>query len=335
MTTSLDIRRSPELVSSYIHIPDNVDTFEFDTCFIDECFVLKNIAGYIFKQALQITSYELDEIRLTKFIALVCDHYHDNPFHNFQHAVNVLHGTYMLLKTTHIIHKLAPHIIMASLLSALAHDVDHPGNSNSYEINSVSKYARIYNDVSVLENHHCSLAFELMEHTELLKVFKDTFFRDVRKTVIACILGTDMSKHTERLNKLNAFDFNATSFTTEEQIFVASSIVHLADISNHMKPFETSFEWSKRISQEFFEQTVKEEMNNLPSLPFMKVHDTLSMCLNEINFVTNVSLPTWKIFAQKFPQMNEAVDRIHYTLSRWNVIRDKYVSDNDINALNY
>ena len=54
-------RRSPELVSPYIQIPDNVNTFEFDTYLIDECFVLNNITGYIFKQTINEIGFELDE----------------------------------------------------------------------------------------------------------------------------------------------------------------------------------------------------------------------------------------------------------------------------------
>ena len=36
-------RKSPELVSPYIHIPDNINSFDFDTCNIDECFILKKL----------------------------------------------------------------------------------------------------------------------------------------------------------------------------------------------------------------------------------------------------------------------------------------------------
>merc|ERR1712000_319859 len=49
------------------------------------------------------------------------------------------------------------------LLSAVAHDVDHPGNTNLFEINSGSELALRYNDTGVLENHHCATAFRLMQ----------------------------------------------------------------------------------------------------------------------------------------------------------------------------
>ena len=61
-------RNSPVLVSPYIHIPDNVDTFNFDTYQIDECFVLKNIAGYLFKQTIKTLNFEIEFLELSCYV---------------------------------------------------------------------------------------------------------------------------------------------------------------------------------------------------------------------------------------------------------------------------
>ena len=324
-------RKSPELVSPYIHIPDNVETLDFDTCMIEECFILKNIAGYIFKKTISNINFEIEEIYLTKFISIICENYKKNHFHNFQHAVNVLQMTYMLLYKTNIIKKLKPNIIFAILISALSHDVDHPGNTNSYEINSMSKYAKIYNDISVLENHHCTLTFQILEESGMLKCFKDDQFREIRKTIISCILGTDMSKHNDFLNKLENFNFDIENYSNEDQIFIATTFVHFADLSNVIKDFEISFEWSKRISHEFYDQSLKEEIEGLPSLSFMKVNDTLSMCVNEISFIKNISIPTWNLFVKKFNNMSFILEKINQNLYKWKEIEKKF----DINSFNY
>jgi hypothetical protein len=53
---------------------------------------------------------------------------------------------------------------LASLfISSAAHDVDHPGNNNVFEIKTKSKLATLYNDVSVLESHHAATFFFLVE----------------------------------------------------------------------------------------------------------------------------------------------------------------------------
>lgn len=333
-----NMKKSTELVSQFIQIPENVDTINFDACFIDECFVLKNIAGYIFKRVLEQIKLSIDESSLATFINSLCDHYNENHFHNFQHAINVLHMTYILLDKTKIIDKLNKMIVFATLISAISHDVDHPGNTNSYEINSMSKYARLYNDISVLENHHCSLTFDLLEQSELMKSIPISQFKEFRKTIITCILGTDMSKHTEYLNKMKSFNFVVENPTSDEQLFLASCFVHFADLSNPIKSFIYSFEWSRRISTEFYEQTLKEDKEGLPSLSFMKVNDKVSMCINEINFITNISIPTWTEFTEKFTHIEDIkiiMENIHTTLSKWEDYKKKLLDENDINIFNY
>jgi hypothetical protein len=49
------------------------------------------------------------------------------------------------------------------LISAAAHDVDHPGNNNVFETKTKSKLATLYNDVAVLENHHAATFFFIVE----------------------------------------------------------------------------------------------------------------------------------------------------------------------------
>lgn len=328
-------RKQMQLVSPYIHIPENVRTFDFDTYDISECFVLKNIAGYIFKTILENIELKINEENLVKFIDLVSENYNFNDFHNFQHAINVLQMTYMLLTETEFIRKLKPTIVFGILISALSHDIDHPGNTNSYEINSFSKLAKLYNDNSVLENHHCTLTFQLLEHTNLLNCFKGDDFREFRKTIIQCILGTDMAKHNDFTINLNSFDFNKEHYNDNEQYFIASSILHYADLSNCIKDFEANYEWSKRISLEFYKQSIKEELEGLPSLSFMKIHDKVTMCLNEISFISKISIPMWESFSIKFPKIEILYRRCQSNLNKWREIETTFTTENDINNFNY
>jgi high affinity cGMP-specific 3',5'-cyclic phosphodiesterase 9 len=323
------------LVSPYIQIPENINSFDFDTLHIDECFVLKNISGHIFKMYLSSSSLHIKEEILSKFIEMVCENYNRNHFHNFQHAVNILQMTYKLLLESDMINKLKPVVVFATLIAAISHDIDHPGNTNSYEINSLSKYAMLYNDSSVLENHHCSLTFELLDRYGLLNEFKGSDLKEFRKTIITCILGTDMSKHGEFISKFEKFNFNTESFSIDEQYFIASLLMHCADLSNSIKDFNVSFEWSKRISLEFYEQTIKEEIEGLTSLSFMKVRDNLTMCLNEINFIKNVSIPMWILVSDKFDKLGFLLKKCQSTLEEWKKMEAYYISTNDINNLNY
>jgi hypothetical protein len=70
-----------------------------------------------------------------------------------------MNGCFYFLKNTKAITYFQDSGVAALLFAALMHDVDHPGNNNDYEKNSKSTLSLLYNDVSILENHHSSLAF--------------------------------------------------------------------------------------------------------------------------------------------------------------------------------
>ena len=53
--------------------------------------------------------------------------------------------------------------VLAALVAAVIHDVDHPGRNNQFLVVTEDPLAILYNDESVLENHHLALAFELMK----------------------------------------------------------------------------------------------------------------------------------------------------------------------------
>jgi len=54
--------------------------------------------------------------------------------------------------------------VFCTLLSGAAHDIDHPGTNNMFETKRRSKLALLYNDVSVLENHHAASFFFMTEN---------------------------------------------------------------------------------------------------------------------------------------------------------------------------
>ena len=52
--------------------------------------------------------------------------------------------------------------ILALLIAALCHDVDHSGKTNAFEVSSASEIAIVYHDNAVLENHHAATTFKVM-----------------------------------------------------------------------------------------------------------------------------------------------------------------------------
>jgi hypothetical protein len=248
------------------------------------------------------------------FIGLVDEKYNPNPFHNFQHAVNVLHMTALLLKHTNVLHRLKKHILLGLLIAALCHDVDHPGHTNSYEINTFGKYAKLYNDQSVLENHHCTTTFDLLERSELIHCFKGEEFREFRKVIISSILGTDILKHASVMKEFAEFDSSTIYFDAEEQYTVCKMLLHSADLSCSVKCFDVYFEWSKRIAKELYEQRVKEQSED-------NAYNTLTVSINEIQFITTICIPLWELVASRFDNMDYMIQRCKDNLEKWRDLR--------------
>ena len=155
----------------------------------------------------------IDRVVLSRFARAVRSKYRDeNPFHNWHHGWDVMHTTFMLLYHTPADSVLEWHEILAVLVAALCHDIDHPGHSQSYEINKFSPLALEHNDSAVLERHHAHTTFRVLLETnadgeQVHNVFaglSKEHFKRARKVIIAAIMATDMGQHFHMVNALNA-----------------------------------------------------------------------------------------------------------------------------------
>jgi len=98
--------------------------------------------------------------------------------------------------------------LLALKLAALCHDVDHPGWNNDFEVNSSSELALVYNDHSVLENHHASFTFSKLLRKpgcNFLSNLPALEARELRKTTLGAVLATDMALHGKHVDELRIF----------------------------------------------------------------------------------------------------------------------------------
>lgn len=80
--------------------------------------------------------------------------YPDVPYHNNLHGADVAHSASILLDCLNIF---TPLEVFAATIAATVHDADHPGLTNTFLIKTSAPLALLYNDRSILENHHVSL----------------------------------------------------------------------------------------------------------------------------------------------------------------------------------
>ncbi|KAK2511088.1 hypothetical protein Q9966_016726, partial [Columba livia] len=159
----------------------------------------------IFQERELVKTFRIPVETLLTYTLTLEDHYHaDVAYHNSLHAADVMQSTHVLLATPALDAVFTDLEILAALFAAAIHDVDHPGVSNQFLINTNSELALMYNDESVLENHHLAVGFKLLQE-ENCDIFQNLSKRQrqtLRKMVIDMVLATDMSKHMSLLADL-------------------------------------------------------------------------------------------------------------------------------------
>lgn len=235
---------------------------------------------------------------LERFLVAVKQNYNANPYHNWYHAFDVTQATFCYL--THFQgHTLLTQLdLLGLLVASLCHDLGHPGVNNAFMTSQDSDIAILYNDQSVLENFHAASLFQLIRKHSELNIFASLNkpqYREIRKTIIECIIATDPAVHYEYVSKLSAKAesdspvWNANS--PEQRLLLMKSILKMADISNVARLWDgPGYAWSLRVSQEFFTQGDREKSLGLEVAAFLD-RDATTISKNSMNFIDFVAAP--------------------------------------------
>jgi len=261
----------------------------------------------IFQERDLIKTFKIPGKVFLNFLRTLEDHYlQDVPYHNSVHAADVTQSTHVLLNSPALECVFTPLEVMSAIFAAAIHDVDHPGLTNQFLINTSSELALMYNDESVLENHHLAVAFKLLQNPDcdifinLTKKQRQT----LRKMVIDMVLATDMSKHMSLLADLKTMVETKKvagsgvllldNYT--DRIQVLQNMVHCADLSNPTKPLELYRQWCNRIMEEFFQQGDREREGGLDISPMCdRFNATIEK--SQVGFIDYIVHPLWETWA--------------------------------------
>ena len=117
---------------------------------------------------------------------------------------------------------------------------------------------------------------EMIRNCHLLDNLEENVEREIRASMIKCILATDMARHHEILSRFSAIQvwssyclfhlFFSSHFFVIKQEFsredpahrslLMKMIIKTADISNPARPFPICKEWAEHIQEEFCRQVM-------------------------------------------------------------------------------
>ncbi|CAI9544922.1 unnamed protein product, partial [Staurois parvus] len=275
----------------------------------------------IFQERDLLKTFRIPADTFITYMMTLEDHYHsDVAYHNNIHAADVAQSTHVLLSTPALEAVFTDLEIMAAIFASAIHDVDHPGVSNQFLINTNSELALMYNDASVLENHHLAVGFKLLqeENCDIFQNLTKKQRQTLRKMVIDMVLATDMSKHMNLLADLKTMveTKKVTSLGVllldnySDRIQVLQNMVHCADLSNPTKPLELYRQWTDRIIVEFFHQGDREREKGMEISPMCDKHNA-SVEKSQVGFIDYIVHPLWETWADLVhPDAQEILDTL-------------------------
>lgn len=269
------------------------DVFSFQTATGDHA--LKFLVYDLLTRYDLISRYRIPVQALVLFVEALEAGYskHRNPYHNLIHAADVTQTAHFLMMHTGLMHWLSELEILAMVFAAAIHDFEHTGTTNNFHLHTRSEVAILYNDRSVLENHHVSAAYRLMADEEmniLINLNKDDW-RELRTLVIEMVMSTDMSCHFQQIKTMR----NSLSQTPSlEKVKVLSLVLHAADISHPAKSWPLHYRWTHSLMEEFFRQGDKEVELGLPFSPLCDRKATM-IAQSQIGFIDFIVEPTFSV----------------------------------------
>ncbi|XP_027511758.1 calcium/calmodulin-dependent 3',5'-cyclic nucleotide phosphodiesterase 1C isoform X9 [Corapipo altera] len=263
-----------------IGVLKNVDKWSFDV------FALNDASGdhalkFIFYELLTrydlINRFKIPISALVSFVEALEVGYskHKNPYHNLMHAADVTQTVHYLLFKTGIVHWLTELEIFAMIFAAAIHDYEHTGTTNNFHIQTRSDSAILYNDRSVLENHHVSAAYRLLQDDEEMNILSNLSkddWREFRALVIEMVLATDMSCHFQQIKAMKNALQQPEGIDKPKAL---SLLLHTADISHPAKAWDLHHRWTMSLLEEFFRQGDKEAELGLPFSPLCDRKSTM------------------------------------------------------------
>eukprot|EP01127_Copromyxa_protea_P009999 TRINITY_DN2403_c0_g1_i3.p1 TRINITY_DN2403_c0_g1~~TRINITY_DN2403_c0_g1_i3.p1 ORF type:complete len:473 (-),score=72.62 TRINITY_DN2403_c0_g1_i3:104-1522(-) len=289
-------------------ITQKLRSYDFDVWTIQDDATFFSMVTGMFNDFGLLDTFKIDQVQFLAFLQVIKSNYSDsNPYHNFRHAFDVLHTSYLMLTNCKASAYLTPLEILTVMFSGLLHDVGHTGTSNRFHIETYSDLAVKYNDQSVLENHHCSLGWKLLMKYKILDNIPKDDMRKIRSYFIQLVLATDLSKHFDEMAIFENLKGETLDRDNEEhRKLISKMIMKCADLSNPTKPFTVARYWALMIQEEFFQQGDKEKSLELPYSPFSERGNS-SLPQMQVNFADFIVIPLFKAVSSFLPLLEEAI----------------------------
>jgi class 3 adenylate cyclase len=241
-----------------------------------------------------VTSISLDPIvteQMRQFVTAVSIMYHENPFHNFEHASHVTMSVSKLMARIVAPDQLSPEELkgdkvaltlhdhtygitsdplthFACVFAALIHDIDHQGVPNIQLVKENTATAAVYKNKSVAEQNSVDLAWDLFLDSKFAN-FRATIcatadeMKRFRQLVVNSVMATDiMDQDLKALRNARwdrAFQEGSRNYKESEKdkvnrkaTIVIEHLIQASDVAHTMQHWHVYRKWNERLFMEMY-----------------------------------------------------------------------------------
>ncbi|CAJ0905052.1 4848_t:CDS:2 [Entrophospora sp. SA101] len=280
---------------------------------------------------------QIQESEMLDFIIDVEKGYFTTDYHSFYHAVDVVAVLYYMLNDLGAAKYLTSLDSICLMIAGLCHDVGHPGLNNVYQVNARTPLALKYKNESVLENYSCTLTMELLSKHKLFQMDNNSSSSGIDSRCCysssSSTFTSPESSPTSTTSPSRLFPTTPTLLDKDRRLILLKVLLHAADLSNTVRPWEISKCWSDCVVEEFFKQGDLEKLKNLPVSPNMDREQTHQSQIS-LGFGDYVVKPYFEAFALFLNQAKIFLDTLAENRVCWDEMNNNQNKANYVDNVN-
>uniref|UniRef100_A0A8C6WZG1 Phosphodiesterase n=1 Tax=Neogobius melanostomus TaxID=47308 RepID=A0A8C6WZG1_9GOBI len=301
-----------------------IETFHFDISPFEE--IWPAVFIFMVHSSCGKTSFELE--KLCRFTMSVRKNYRRVPYHNWKHAVTVVHCMYAILqKSPGTFTELEK---KGLLVACLCHDLDHRGYSNTYLQKFDHPLAALYS-TSTMEQHHFSQTVSILQleghniFSNLNSSEYEQVLEIIRKAIIATDLALYFNNHQQLSELLTASTLDLNNHSHRDRVIAL--MMTACDLCSVTKQWQITRLTANDIYAEFWAEGDEMKKIGIQPIPMMDRDKKDEIPQGQMGFYNAVAIPCYTTLAELFPPSKTLLKACKENLNHWEKIASGEAED--------
>lgn len=221
----------------------------------------------------------LDGHKWHNFLEYVTNHYQNQPYHNIEHATDVLFNTHCLFAPGAFHTCFTENQQYATLLASIVHDIGHIGHTNAYLKATQHVIAQEYSySPARLESMHLHMAYMALQDNSfgLLHGMQAKDILELHDLFSKLIYATDLAMQQNVIQQGGP----------HVQHDILRLLIHVADLGSFFKPLRLHQQWASRVRTEMDREHVLSQTAQCDI-----VRPWQHFATTQVQFIQNIVLP--------------------------------------------